>query len=393
MSEISESPILPGDAASPPGAPATSERLPSWLASAAAWTLLTFSVSRFVIFGLILASRTVIVRANFWRPGGLLDVLVQWDGGWYLSIIRHGYNFSTERQSNMGFFPLYPLLAKIVSFIVPNIPLAAVLSANLCLIVAGYLLYRLVEIDYPGRTARLAVLFFMFSPVSFFFSSAYTESTFLMLAIGSFVAARQRNWLLASLLGMGVAATRQVGFLIVVPLFVEHLQQNWKGGVSFRALLHPRILLLVLVPCGFGLFMLYGAARFHDPLAFIHATAVWGRKFTSPINAIANAMHYDEFYRWLFVGALVVALILFGVGVGLRLRLSYLTYVALMILLYISSNSLEAMPRSLSVLFPLFIIVALIATRIEWLYEPLLAGSVALLALCTILFANGHWMT
>jgi hypothetical protein len=38
-------------------------------------------------------------------------------------------------------------------------------------------------------------------------------------------------------------------------------------------------------------------------------------------------------------------------------------------------------------------VLGLIATRFESIYEWLLAASVTLLTLCTILAANGYWMT
>ena len=39
------------------------------------------------------------------------------------------------------------------------------------------------------------------------------------------------------------------------------------------------------------------------------------------------------------------------------------------------------------------VVLALLSSRWKWLYEPLLAFSIALLALCTVLFANAYQMT
>jgi hypothetical protein len=62
-------------------------------------------------------------------------------------------------------------------------------------------------------------------------------------------------------------------------------------------------------------------------------------------------------------------------------------------LFYLAWGSLEGLPRYVSVLFPLYLVLALSSLRWSWLYEPLLAFSIGLLALCTILFANGYQMT
>ena len=80
-------------------------------------------------------------------------------------------------------------------------------------------------------------------------------------------------------------------------------------------------------------------------------------------------------------------------GLLLKMRISYLVWAASLILMYLCSNSLEAIPRYLSVVFPLFIVLALVTTRYSPAYIPVLGSSVALLALCTVLLASGYWMT
>ena len=43
--------------------------------------------------------------------------------------------------------------------------------------------------------------------------------------------------------------------------------------------------------------------------------------------------------------------------------------------------------------FPFYVVLASLAERAKWTYEPLLALSSALLALCTVAFANAYQMT
>jgi len=93
------------------------------------------------------------------------------------------------------------------------------------------------------------------------------------------------------------------------------------------------------------------------------------------------------------LGPVGSALILTAASFFLRLRATYLVYLAASILFYLAWGTLEALPRHISVLFPLYLVLALISSRWEWLYEPLLAFSIALLALCTVLFANAYQMT
>ncbi len=57
-----------------------------------------------------------------WQPASsnsTVPLLARWDSGWYISIASHGYSFRENRNSNVAFFPLYPLLIKSASIIIP----------------------------------------------------------------------------------------------------------------------------------------------------------------------------------------------------------------------------------------------------------------------------------
>ncbi len=60
---------------------------------------------------------------------------------------------------------------------------------------------------------------------------------------------------------------------------------------------------------------------------------------------------------------------------------------------YVSSRFVEGLPRYFSVVFPLYVALALLVRRWPRLGTPLLAGSVAAQTLCLTLFANGYWFT
>jgi len=359
------------------------------------WVVVAFVASRLLIFAVIHFSRVVFVPGTFWHPGGVMSVLLQWDGElWYVNIARNGFSYSPILPSSMGFFPFYPLLIKIASFVFLDYRVAALVVSHLCFLAAGLLLNALINLDYDNpRVNRAAVMFLMFSPVSFFFSNAYSESTFLMLALAAFLAARRARWFLAVLCGMFLAATRNAGFLITLPLFVEYLSQNWRPSMGWRRLFHPRILLFGLVPLGFVSFLAVGYVLFGDPFAYVNATAVWGREFSSPLKTFASLQWLPQFHGTLFVTVLSAGLVLWGLGIFFRVRASYMVYAAMLISIYLCGASLEAIPRYLSVVFPLFITLGLLAARFEWSYLPLLSASTALLTLCTILSATGYWIT
>ena len=369
------------------------QTLGAW-AYSARWVLAVFVASRLLLFAVILLSRMIMVRGELWHPGGLLSVLEQFDGElWYMTIARDGYFFSTTEPSPVPFFPMFPILMKLVSFVFHDMRIAAFIVAHACLLAAALFLKDLVELDYDSRVARAAVVFLLFNPVSLFHSSAYSESTFLMFATGALLAARKGHWLLAGLSGMCLAMTRNVGVLIALPLAIEYARQVWNTKTRLSDVFHPRVLFLALVPLGLAAYMFYGYVRWDDPLAFLHASKVWGRSFTSPAQTFTTLVHYRPLYKWLFLGTMGTALALLVIGAAFRVRLSYLVWCAALTTVYLCSATMEAWPRYLSVEFPLYIILGLVATRARWTYEPLLACTTGLFVLSAVLSANGYWFT
>ena len=364
------------------------------------WVLLMFAVSRLVIVALIFFSRRIIERGPHVEVstqnehgGTLLDILTQWDGNWYRLIAQHGYGPAMPDIA-AAWFPLYPILVRAVEFIVRDYQVASVLVSNGCLIAAALLLMRLLRLDYDDLVCRRAILFLMFNPVSFFLSSAYTESTFLLLSIGALLAARQGNWLIAALSGLCLSATRAPGLLIAAPLFAEYLMQWRERGGNVRAFFRPQLFLFALIPVGLVAYLFHLYLERGDFFLPMHAQASgWDKTLTLPWQTFLWPLSFPTSHIPLYQSIVGAALILAGAGFWLRVRATYLVYAVVSLLFYLAWGSLEGLPRYVSILFPLPLILALLSSRWKWLYEPLLAFSIALLALCTVLFANAYQIT
>lgn len=372
----------------------------------AKWAVGSCIVSRVIIFATILLSRMAFAAGKSGPlvgpepKGTLLSVLNYWDGTWYRTIGQAGYlshllPWKDDVPLALAFFPFYPLLIRLVAFVIPDFWIASVVVSNICFVVSAVLFDAIIKLDYPDpKIGHRAITFLMFSPMSFFFSMAYTESTFLMLSLGAFLAARKEKWLIASLCGMCLSVTRPPGFLIALPLFIEYLQQWRRSEPTIRTLFRPPLFLLGLIPLGVVAFMAFCYFELGSFFAFMHAhQAGWEQKLAYPWRAITGLDEFAPFYRWLFVGALVVGGSLFAAGFWLRIRLSYLVWVGVLIAFSLSWGTMASSPRYLSIIFPLFLVLGLITARVEGAYEWLLAASVAVLTLCTVLTTNGYWMT
>ncbi len=145
-----------------------------------------------------------------------LSVWQRFDTNWYLEIARDGY---VDAGSKV-YFPLYPLLIRLVSALVGNAMLAALLISNVALIGALALLYRLSKALFGATSARRAVAYWLVFPTAFFLFAAYTESLFLFLVLAAFDCARRERWVLAAMFGALAALTRLQGVLLIVPLAV-----------------------------------------------------------------------------------------------------------------------------------------------------------------------------
>lgn len=364
----------------------------------AGWVLGLFAVSRFLLVTLIVFSRQIIERGPHVvvstqneHGGTLLDILTQWDGNWYRLIAKHGYGPPMPDVA-AAFFPVYPLLVRAVAFLVHDLQVASLLVSNGCLIAAALLLVRLLRLDYDELVCRRAIIFLMFNPVSFFLSAAYSESTFLLLSIGALLAARQGKWLGAALCGGCLSATRAPGLIIGAPLFAEYVMQ-WRARGE-KPFFRPRLLWLGLLPAGLLLYMLYSYASRGDLFMPMHAQAGgWKKTLTLPWQSFLWPQHFPPSHIPLYQAIVGAAIILTGAGFYLRLRATYLVYAVIALLFYLAWGSLEGLPRYVSILFPIHLVLALLSSRWKWMYEPLLAFSIALLALCTVLFANAYQMT
>ncbi len=214
-----------------------------------------------------------------------------WDTGVYMRIALHGYDLF----SNMAFYPLYPLLERGFMAITGGPLTAGLIVSNVAELILFVVLYRLLEEDFNGERAYHSILYFAIFPSAFFLSAAYTESLFLCLSVLSFYHIRRERWWLAGLFGGLASLTRPDAMFLLVPFCYEYLRRIWPQQVqSLRSIFSRELLIRLLksfrfdilaglcLPAGIALFMLYGYYQFHDPLAFVHAHAYWGRFLSFP---------------------------------------------------------------------------------------------------------------
>ena len=155
-----------------------------------------FAVSRLVIIAAaVLVEAGAFVdnpRLTHGDPAPILRSLTTWDGDWFVGIARNGYHveaFGDTGYHDYAFFPLYPMLVRVLALPWPHLvgPLAVVLNAVLFAI-ALVLLVRLARRHLgEARAIRAAALLALF-PFSYVYTMAYSETLTLALIVASFLA-------------------------------------------------------------------------------------------------------------------------------------------------------------------------------------------------------------
>jgi Gpi18-like mannosyltransferase len=147
-------------------------------------------------------------------PGdALLGVWVRWDAIHHLNLALRGY--ADVPVGDTVFYPLYPLLVRgLAGLFGGDVLLAALLISTLATWAAFAALYRLAEAWQGPATARWAVLSLAAFPTSFYLLAPYSESLFIALTIGAFLAAYEDHWWIAGALGLAASLTRGPGVLM-----------------------------------------------------------------------------------------------------------------------------------------------------------------------------------
>jgi Mannosyltransferase (PIG-V) len=354
----------------------------------------------------------------------LVSPAARWDAYWYLRIATDGYG-TPHDHAQAAFYPLYPLLMRTGGWIVGSPLVAGILVSLACLLGALVLLHRLAALELGEAYARPTVLLVAFFPSALFFSAVYSESLFLLVSVGAFLAARRERWAWAGALGGLAALTRNSGVLLLLPLAILFLYGPRPGGAPApgrarwlpRYRLTPAVLWLALVPLGLALYLGWSAIALDDAFAPYHAQALWLRHFeplgaltggigraadavrelgrggaTSPYLAEGGGNSLEPYSQaLLLLGFLVFALAGLA-GVLRRLPLAYGAYTAVALAATLSypvdDQPLISLPRYMLALFPLQMWLALWTSRRDGRLERTLGVSAVLLGLLAAQFAR-----
>jgi hypothetical protein len=324
-----------------------------------------------------------------------IDVWARWDSDWYLRIAEEGYSGSPS--STPAFFPLYPgLVAVLGRALAGHYVLAGVLLSLAACAVAFLLLYRLALPRLGEAGALRAVLYLAIFPTALFLQALYSESLYLMLALGAFLLAERASFLSAGAAAGLAMLTRPAGIALLPALAVV----AWRAPQRRQALTQ----LAVAVPVA-AIYPVLLGVWIGEPFAFLRAQdGIWERSLswagplgglwegaaaafvTDPARDLARNLQQLTF-TVLFLALAVLAWRRFGAPYGLF---------ALGSLLIPLSFPAERMPLlSMSrfglVVFPVVLALAALGARPR-VHEAIVAVSSLLLGVAVVQWALWQWV-
>jgi Gpi18-like mannosyltransferase len=329
-------------------------------------------------------------RVAGWR--GWLEVWNRWDSLNYQKLAEFGYSASGELKPLLVFYPLYPWTVRLFAFVFHDYLISAFVVSTLASLVTAIVFLRLVELDYSKELAQRAVWFLFIFPTSYFLHIGYTESLFLMLALGSVLAARKERWLLAGVLGALTCLTRANG-LVLLPVLVVEAAQQYRITRRFQW----RWLYVAIAAGGFGGYLLLNKYVTGNPFAFTALmNEFFSKKLSSPLTGVSNAIGslYRNPAEAEMIGSQEITFIVLGLVCTIvswfKLRPAYSVWLTGNWLLFVSVSFVLSVPRYTLTMFPIYLLFAMLARRRVWL-AVISFWSLLYLALFASLFAWGRW--
>ena len=325
-----------------------------------------------------------------WSNNPYPPLWARWDSGWYYSIVNYGYSLKTAGgMSNVTFFPLFPLLWKIVELITSLKGFAVALFLNNILTLFSFLVfYRWVQEKWNKQVAFKSLLALTVFPTSFFFISAYSEAILFLCIVIVLLFCSRRRWILAALIAALASAARPTGILIWPLVFWLW----WSSNIGQQKSSREFLALLFLPPLGLILFSLYLYYKTGNALIWFSAQSSAGRGFVWPINLLwaytKNILTLGNYWPRHLAEMMALFFPIFLLPMLRKIHPAYVFYTVLNLLPSFFSNTLTSIQRFVLIIAPLFVVMGL---QKKWFYILYFLLSGILLFYSIVAFIAFRW--
>ncbi|MET9464876.1 hypothetical protein ABZY44_08620 [Streptomyces sp. NPDC006544] len=328
------------------------------------------------VFAAVRGLGVLVVAALAWWTGRSPVRLLgeSWDSVWYLRIAEYGYGRTQmypgigSLQSDSAFFPLYPVLIRCASAVLPGpLAAAALVVAWTAAGAAAVGVYRVGERLLGARGGVLLVALWAVLPHALMLTLAYTEALLAAFAAWALYALLRGRWGWAAGLAVLAGLTRPTGIAVAAAVVAAAAYEIWRRRGRVSAGVWAAAL---AAPAGWASYVLLVGVRRGDPLGgYFAVQSGWGSRFDFGAAALRSARHAltadVELATTATVVLLAAALVLAGLLAADRtVPLPLLVYTGVLLAMtYGGAGFFESKPRFLLPAFPLLLPLAAVMAR------------------------------
>lgn len=325
------------------------------------------NLSHTTIKQFILISTVLLLNCFFYRliAPSMEDLAIaacRWDCGWYMGIAKNGYSenavtegFKRLGQANWAFFPAYPMLVRVLSYITQ-------LTYHTSGIILNYALWPLLIFlclqNLNLKKIQISTTWFItlatLYPLNIWYFSQYSEPLYGVLLLSSIAFLKKNKVTLAALTCCGMSLARPTGFVMAIGLALWWLCHN-----KNRNSIQDGLLLVASGGLGLSFFVLYLSGKMGDGFAFSHVQIAWGRELKLfPRHIVDNLYAHQHLtatyialsaiilicamvmYGWWLEGFLIALTFLLACSTGVKSigRLIFANPLAIEFLIYLAAN-------------------------------------------------------
>ena len=269
------------------------------------------------------------------EPNNPLKILSNWDGPNYIRIANNGY----ESNYLTNFFPLYPLLVRLVHQIVSSPLVSALFVSWICFILAIYFYLKIVKKLFnlkSNKRALYGLVFFILFPTSVFLMATYNTSLLAFLSLGAIYYALQKRPLISGIFGFFATLTHITGVFVVILCALILLENKINIGKVITT--------FVIGMLGIGSYSYYLANHFNNAFAFVSSQKVHGWL----------TFHISTFFKsFELINAVMVVLVVFSIAYWWNKKKSFSIYSFLFLLIPLIGGQFGGFNRYCLLDFPI----------------------------------------
>jgi len=195
------------------------------------------NLKKIIIYFLI--SRVILLV--FLIAKGNLSIFELYDGSHYIEMASSGYS----HPYLYAFFPLYPILIKILYVIIPSYNISGAIISNLCSFLSLLILHDMTK----DKENLKYIICFIFTPILAYTTIVYTESLFMFLTLlGYYLYKKDKYILSAIVVGLSIL-TRNSGIILWGAIGLDMLYRLFitkEKSIKFKNILSFGLIALLI---------------------------------------------------------------------------------------------------------------------------------------------------